>query len=308
MAASSAEIAAQLRARIRSGELAAGARVPSTREIVRRHGVAMATATKVLTALRQEGLVEARPGVGTVVAGATAPVRGTRAGTPTGRTTDGALDRRAIVAVAVAVADAEGLDALSMRRLAAALGVATMSLYHHVADKDDLVLGMLDLALGEIPVPATVPADLRAGLETGARLMWTVFRRHPWAAPAMSLTRPQAIPSGLHYTEWMLGVLDHRGLGHDTAFTAHLTLINYTRGTAVNLEPERVAQAETGLDSEAWMEANENSLRALLDRGDFPRFARMLDVEYDLDLDELFEFGLQALLDGMVPMLERAAT
>ncbi|ODU03923.1 MAG: GntR family transcriptional regulator [Pseudonocardia sp. SCN 72-86] len=305
MATSSAEITAQLRARIRSGELAAGARVPSTREIVRRHGVAMATATKVLTALRQEGLVVARPGVGTVVAGGTLLDKGARTVTSAPRAADGTLDRAAVVAAAVAVADAEGLEALSMRRVAANLGVATMSLYHHVADKDDLVIGMLDAALGEIEVPTSVPHDLRAGLETGARLMWAAFRRHPWAAPAMSLTRPQAIPSGLRYTEWMLGVLDGRGLDHRTAFTAHLTLFNYARGTAVNLEPERTAQAETGLDSDAWMEANVDSLHALLDSGGFPLFARMLEDQYDLDLDELFEFGLQPLLDGLVPRLER---
>jgi len=305
VAASSAEITAELRARIRSGELAAGARVPSTREIVRRHGVAMATATKVLTALRQEGLVVARPGVGTVVAGGPASGRGTRDTVGTPRAIDGTLDRAAVVAAAVAVADAEGLEALSMRRGAATLGVATMSLYHHVTDKDDLVVGMLDEALGEIEVPATVPRDLRSGLEAAARLMWAAFRRHPWAAPAMSLTRPQAIPSGLRYTEWMLGVLDGRGLDRCTAFTAHLTLFNYVRGTAVNLEPERTAQAETGLDSDAWIHANVDSLHALLRRGDYPLFARMLDDEYDLDLDELFEFGLQPLLDGLVPRLER---
>ncbi|GEL26703.1 GntR family transcriptional regulator [Pseudonocardia sulfidoxydans NBRC 16205] len=305
MAASSAGITAQLRARIRSGELPPGARVPSTREIVRRHGVAMATATKVITALRQEGLVVARPGVGTVVAGAAAPAPAPRDTPRPGRGADGTLDRAAVVAAAVAVADTEGFDSLSMRRVAATLGVATMSLYHHVADKDDLVVGMLDAALGEIEIPSTVPRDLRAGLETGARLMWSTFRRHPWAAPAMSLTRPQAIPSGLRYTEWMLGVLDGRGLDHHTAFTAHLTVFNYARGTAVNLEPERTAQAETGLDSDAWMEANVDSLHALLGRGDFPLFTRMLADDYDLDLDALFEFGLQPLLDGLVARLER---
>jgi AcrR family transcriptional regulator/DNA-binding transcriptional regulator YhcF (GntR family) len=321
-ASASERIAATLRERIRSGELPPGARVPSTREIVRRHGVAMATATKVLTTLRREGLVDTRPGVGTVVAGTgvvgtaavgTAAVDTviTGAATPTARppshatrASDGTLDRATLVAAAVAIADAEGLSGLSMRRVAAALGVATMSLYRHVADKDDLVLQMLDSALGEMTVPTTRPRDLRAGLETGARLIWGTFRRHPWVAPAMSLTRPQPIANGLRYTEWLLGILDEHGVDAATAFSTHLMLFNLARGIAINLEPEREAQAETGMDNEEWMDANEGALRAILSPGAHPRFERILESGYDLDLDALFEFGLQCVLDGLVPALE----
>src|SRR3954452_478814 len=117
-APASTRIAAELRRRITTGELAPGARVPSTRAIVQRYGVAMATATKVLTTLRHEGLIRSVPGVGTVVAGESSP-RPVERTARRRSTPDGGLGRAAIVAAAIAVADAEGLAALSMRRVAA---------------------------------------------------------------------------------------------------------------------------------------------------------------------------------------------
>src|SRR3954452_9897811 len=106
-APASARIADQLRRRIASGELAPGARMPSTRALVQRYGVAMATATKVLTTLRREGLIRSVPGVGTVVVGELPPRR--TAGRPPRRRSgvEGVLNLRAIVAAGIAVADAE---------------------------------------------------------------------------------------------------------------------------------------------------------------------------------------------------------
>src|SRR3954466_16103400 len=104
----SARIAAELRRRIAAGELAPGARMPSTRAIVQRYGVAMATATKVLTTLRHEGLIRSVPGVGSVVAGET-PARTVQRPPRRREPVGGALGADAIVAAGVAVADAEGL-------------------------------------------------------------------------------------------------------------------------------------------------------------------------------------------------------
>jgi AcrR family transcriptional regulator len=317
-----ARIAGELRERIDAGELAAGDRVPSAREITRHWGVAIATASRVLATLRELGLVRAVPGVGTVVvapararsgsAGASpaarVPPRPLVVGPPAGHRRAGtdhglAVDR--IVRAAVAIADAEGLAGLSMRRVAAEIGAAPMSLYRHVADKDDLLLRMMDAALREWPWPDDPPPGWRARLEVAGHGLWSVFRRHPWLAPALSLTRPQPIPAGIRFTEWVLAALDGLGLDLPARFDVHLILFNYVRGTAVNLEPEADAEALSGLSAEEWVERQQPALRSILDAGSFPLFARLLDLDYDFDLDALFARGLAQLLDGLAARLRR---
>jgi len=301
-----ARIAAELRARITAGELPAGARMPSTRALVQRYGVAMATATKVLTTLRHEGLIRSVPGVGTVVAGAPPSPPVERSSAPRRRgTPEGGLAAGPIVAAGIAVADTEGLDGLSMRRVATELGVATMSLYRHVRDKDDLLLQMMNAAIGEFRLPEDPPADWRDAVELAARELWATFRRHPWLAPAMSLTRPQVLPNALRYSEWVLTGLHQLGLDPVTTFTAHLTVFAFARGTAMNLELEATAEAAMGQSSDEWMAQAEPHMQALVDTGAFPAFERALSSGFDLDLDQLFEFGLLRLLDGIAALPRR---
>ena len=300
-----ARIAAELRGQIERGELQPGQRVPSTREITGRWGVAMATATKVLAALRQDGLVHPVAGVGTVVSDPAPALTPTRQPAPA-RLSGPGPDRPArtpmapdrIVAAAIHVADTEGLAALSMRRVATELGAAPMSLYRHVADKDDLVLQMMNtvFAGSQLPEP---PDGWRPRLELAARTLWALFRGHPWLASAMSLTRPQVLPAAFPYTEWVLTALDGQGLDLDAMFTAYLTLINYVRGIAVSLEAEAEAEAVTGLSSEEWLETQEPPLDSVLPPGQFPMFERLITTEYDFSLDRIFEFGLRCLLDGL---------
>jgi AcrR family transcriptional regulator len=310
-----AQIAAELRDQIEKGTLAPGDRVPSTREITQRWGVAMATATKALAALRQESLVRPVPGVGTVVA-ERPPSRGrpvalvppaAPASQAAGRRRGAADPRLApdrIVAAAMAVADAEGLAGLSMRRVATEMGVATMSLYRHVADKDDLLLKMMDAAFAECRFPAPPPRGWRARLEFAARTLWAMFRRHPWLAPALSVTRPQLITSGLACAEWVLSALDGYGLDSSTMLTIHITLINYVRGTAVNLELEADAEAASGMNSDEWMDTQGPAMRSIVEAGRFPVFERLTAAEYDFSLENLFEFGLQRLLDGLTAVID----
>jgi DNA-binding transcriptional regulator YhcF (GntR family) len=294
----SARIAAELRRRIVSGELAPGARLPSTRALVQRHGIAMATATKALTTLRHEGLVRSVPGVGTVVVGQRPPAP---AGRPARRRSaaDGILQPAPIVAAGIAVADAEGLAALSMRRVAAELGTAPMSLYRHVRDKDELLLRMMDTAISELELPPP-PSSWHEGLELAARTLWTGFRRHPWLPSALSLTRPQLLPGALAYSDWVLGILAQAGWDPTTTFTTHLTVFAFVRGLAMNLELEAEAEAASGLTDDQWMAAQEQELAALVADGRHPAFAGVLSgMNFDLDLDALFEFGLQRLLAGI---------
>ncbi|WP_055493028.1 TetR/AcrR family transcriptional regulator C-terminal domain-containing protein [Streptomyces sp. TP-A0356] len=289
----SVRIAGEIAERIRAGELRPGERVPSTRQIMGRWGVAMATASKALAMLRQEGLVRAVPGVGTVVA-ESVPGRPRSSGA----SPRASLDRAHVVRTAVAIADAEGLTAVSMRRVAAALGVTTMALYRHVPGRDELTRLMADAVFGSARLPELPAAGWRRRLEAAARLQWRLYRRHPWLAQAISFTRPQATPHAMALGEWVMRALDGLGLDPVTMIHIHVTLAAHVRGIAVNLEAEAEALQQSGVDDEEWMAAHMAAKLATPQGAErFPLLAAV--PERSLDLDSLFEFGLQRLLDGI---------
>ncbi|MFF4386468.1 TetR/AcrR family transcriptional regulator C-terminal domain-containing protein [Streptomyces sp. NPDC001552] len=304
-------IAAAIRRRIADGELAPGDRVPSTRQIAAHWGVALATATKALTTLRLEGLVEARPRIGTVVAGsapvpapAAAPARRRPSPAPD---TEPELTLDRIVRAAIDIADAEGLAGLSMRGVAARLGVAAMSTYRYVPSKEDLILLMADAAFGEESYPAEAPAHWRARIEVGARTLWGLYRKHPWLAQISSLTRPLLLPNLLVHGEWMLAALDGHGLDPTTLFDIHVLLYSHVQGLAVHMEMEANAEAATGQSEDQWMDSRAPVLQELVDSGRFPTFAKVVgsfEDGYDLRLDALFDLGLKTLLDGLTPVVE----
>lgn len=190
-----------------------------------------------------------------------------------------------------------------MRRIATDLGVAAMSLYRHVADKDDLLVRMQDTVLREWPLPSLPPQGWRLRLELAARNMWGAFRRHPWLAGQLVLTRPQPTAGGIAYSEWMLAALDGLGLDEPTRLHTYILLIGFVRGTAINLDFEAGAEADTGLTSDEWMDTQHGRLHAVLSSGAFPHMERIVTAEFDLDLDELFETGLGYLLDGFAQRL-----
>lgn len=290
-------IAAEIRDRITRGDLRPGDRVPSTRQITQKWGVAMATATKVIAVLRDAGVVEARPGAGTVVKAGTEPSQKTAP-----RTTD--LTRDRIVRAAIAVADAEGLGSVSMRRVATDLDVATMSLYRHVPGKDELLEYMADAAFAEQRLPATAPAYWRARVDIAAHLVWSIFRAHPWAAEIVSLTRPQFIPSLLHYAEWVLAALRDLGLGVDDMMHAHIVLFGHVRGTALSLQAEGQAERDTGMTSDEWVENQDSNVEDMFNPENFPMLGYVAEVRFDFNLDHVFEFGLQRILDGLAARFE----
>src|SRR5690606_22806525 len=114
------------------------------------------------------------------------------------------LTRERIVRTAIDIADAEGLSALSMRRVAGEPGVATMSLYRYVPGKDELITLMADEVFGEPELPEVPPPGWRAQLEVAARAQWALYRRHPWLASVLSIIRPQPLPHGMVYGEWIM--------------------------------------------------------------------------------------------------------
>gem|GEM_PF-395543 len=346
-----ARIVAEIRRRIAAGELRAGDRVPSTRQIIREWGVAMATATRVLATLRRESLVRTVPGVGTVVAGAAAGAGGVGAGAggvgagaggvgagagaaagagavgagagavagaaavsaqrairraqrPVSRRRSGEsaqeLTVGRIVRAAVEIADAEGLAALSLRRVAANLDAATMALYRHVAGKDELVQLMAEAAFAEAALPEPPPPGWRARLELIARAQWAIHRRHPWLVQVMSLTRPKPAPEAMAHTEWALRAVDGLGLDPATMLYVHLTTFGYVRGIAVNFELEAAAEQDSGLTDEQWLRSQGSALHSLLASGSYPMMSRLAaQPGFAFDLDAMFEFGLRRVLDGI---------
>ncbi|CAM3860158.1 GntR family transcriptional regulator [Nocardiopsis rhodophaea] len=314
-------IAADIRRRIADGELAPGQRLPSTRRLAAEWGVALATAAKALSSLRHDGTVEAIPRVGTLVArpagraDSPAAARAPRDGVVPGRPVEGdgdggpdrELSRERVVGVAMEIADAEGLSALSMRGVASRLGVAAMTPYRYVNSKDDLMLLMADAAFGEETYPHDAPTGWRPRLEQYARSIWGAHQRHPWLAHINPLRRPEALPHLFSHTEQVLSALENHHLPVVTRVNINVVLYSFVQGLAVHLERQAQAEEATGLSSQEWSVVQTPALEALASANEYPALSRALaelSEGYDLDLDTIFELGLSALLDGFAHMIE----
>ncbi|MEU8250722.1 TetR/AcrR family transcriptional regulator C-terminal domain-containing protein [Nonomuraea sp. NPDC048916] len=292
-------IADEIAGDIRSGRLAEGRPVPSTRRIVRDWGVAMATATKVIGALRAAGLVETIPGSGTIVrrrderaAGTARPATGERA-------RRAGLTQREIVEAAVRIADTDGLPLVTMRRVAVCLGVSTMALYRHVPNRSDLTLRMADSVFAGARLPEIPMAAWRRRLDAAAHLFWTVFSRHPWAAEVFSLSRPQLMPNVLPIAEWSLSTLRAMGLDAHDMLCAHINLFGHVRGMALVRLAETQAEEDTGMSADNWMRLQDGGLRRWAQSAGHPGLGYVVQERFDFDLDTVFEYGLQRMLDGI---------
>ncbi len=250
---------------------------------MREWGVAMATATKALAALKQAGAIEATPRVGAVVAPRRLPSRSA-----------GGLERDRVVRAAMEIADADGLAALSMRAVAARLGVATMALYRHLDAKAELTQLIADTAFAEIEYPEP-PPGWRSHLREAARLQWAAYQRHPWLPRLVSVTRPAVLPGMLAYGRWSLSALDGLDLDPGTRLHVYAAMVNYVRGTAMNIESEASAELDTGMTSKQWSTAR------LPVEG--PLIAQITEPGTELDLESLFAFGLERLLDGLTTVV-----
>jgi AcrR family transcriptional regulator len=235
------------------------------------------------------------------------PRRGTPPRPQRGRR-DSALSRDEIVRTAVALADAEGAEAVNMRRIAKELGVGTMSLYWHVGSKEHLLDLMLDAVEGEDEA-AEPRGHWRDDLAHIARQERASLLRHRWKLDFMA-GRPPFGPNGLVHLERSLASLD--GLGIETRTTLQIltTVVTYVTGSVLNeLREIHVEQEQAGAGlSEDEIAAGMLEWRATLERsGRFPRLLRILDEGIDPDAaetrDERFEFGLSCVLDGIATRL-----
>jgi AcrR family transcriptional regulator len=242
----------------------------------------------------QEGLVEPRIGAGTVVS-ASSPRESPRPAVEPSK-------RMRLLQAAVAIADAEGIEAVSMRRLGAHLGVRPMSLYQSIANKEELLMQMADHAFGEIILPAEGPEGWRAKLEFIARAEWELCRHHLWLPKTVSFTRPLFAPNMMAHTEWTLRALDGLGLSLETRMREALTVHAIALSAANSRAEEENAEDSTGLSLDHWHTTPRVREQRNPDRTRYPLLAAVPRGTAE-DLEELFEYGLARHLDGFATML-----
>ena len=220
------------------------------------------------------------------------------------------LSRDEIVAAAIKVADAEGSDAISMRRIARELNAGAMSLYWHVASKDELLDLMLDAVEGEQQFPAAT-GDWRTDLRALAVAQRSTLHRHQWLMEFIG-GRPPLGPNTLRNLERSLALTDKLGLDTETAMNVLGTLATYVMGAVLREFRERGVEQRDQEQLGHLSEAERNAflaehLERLRATGRFPRFLRIFDEGVDPDApqtrDERFEFGLECLLDGIAARL-----
>jgi AcrR family transcriptional regulator len=212
------------------------------------------------------------------------------------------LNRNQVFRTAITIADREGLDAVSMRRLAAELGVGPMSLYRHVANKDELVTQMADEAFGELELPDPGPEGWRAKLELISHQQWALCRQHLWLPRAVSFTRPLLVPTMMAHTEWTLRALDGLGLPVAIRMREALALNALIVAVALSMASEVEAEQETGVTLDQWRLTQRERAAELLNSGRFPLLA-IVPEEGVPDPDELFEYSLARHLDGFATLL-----
>jgi AcrR family transcriptional regulator len=212
--------------------------------------------------------------------------------------------RAEITATAIGLADAEGIDAVSMRKVAAKLGAGTGTLYRYVARKDDLIDLMVDAVEGEDGGPGPLTGDWRQDLRAFAQRARAIMHRHPWVA-ALAAGRPTLGPNGLCLAEHTLHAIADLGLTIDEMLVSVETLQAFVRGYTLGELAEQEAIRRSGLDREQWMDAHSPYLQTIIDGGLHPLVARVvLDAEGPHADDERnFELGLDRILDGLAANL-----
>jgi AcrR family transcriptional regulator len=225
-----------------------------------------------------------------------------------------AYSREQIVETALAIADAEGFEALSMRRIAAELGAGTMTLYHYVRTKDELMALMGDRIMGELLIPEDeLPDGWREGLAEIARRTRRIFSRHPWISDHLGDGGDEgAGPNMLRHVEQSLAVAS--GTGLDLAGQLEVTALvdDYVFGYVVRSRdvPAFGEEGAAGGRLDAVLAYMESQLQTgefphiAAIAGDDPRagFGRVAQLGAD---EQRFERGLQILLDGIELYVER---
>ncbi|MFB4295484.1 TetR/AcrR family transcriptional regulator [Actinomadura sp. NTSP31] len=222
------------------------------------------------------------------------------------------LTAERIVRTAIAVADADGLDALSMRRIADELGVAPMSIYTYVPGKAELIDVMLDRAFAELTPADGVPGGWRAKLEHIARDNWDLYHRHPWLLHVAAV-RPPMGPAVFGKYEFELRAVDGIGLTDLEMDSVVALVTGFAESSARVSVNAAEAERRSGMTDAQWWEALV-PLLARIDTGgrDYPLSARVGEVagrEHNAAVGpaHAFEFGLARILDGIQTLVDARA-
>lgn len=213
-----------------------------------------------------------------------------------------------IAAAAIEIADSEGLEAVSMRRVAQGVGAGTMTLYHYVANKDELVTLMLDTVMGEMLVPdEELPRGWRPAITRIAIATRESLRRHRWMLDLLDEPRPG--PNKLRHFEQSLQAMSVAGLEPKAKLEAIVLIDEYVFGFAI-----REAQ-EPDAHGPGWPPGVREFFRRELDSGEFPCVRELLSDDLDAGVavvrelfreEGRFERGLERLLDGIEAGFEKS--
>ncbi len=217
----------------------------------------------------------------------------------------------AVVDSAIELADEEGMEALSMRRIAERLGLKPMSVYTYVPGKAELIDLMVDRVVGEQPLPE-LRGPLRARLEQVARMTWNEYLRHPWLL-SIDTSRPPLGPNVSDRWEWSLRAIEGLGLS-DLDMDQVITLVvGFVSAPArAYVDAERLHRSTTETDEE-WWERNAPILEEIMDPTRYPisgRVGRAAGEEYGApaDPERAFHFGLARVIDGIEAYVASRAT
>lgn len=215
--------------------------------------------------------------------------------------------REQIAAAALRIADEEGFEAVSMRRIASDLGAGTMTLYHYVRTKDDLIALMDDAIMAEMLVPdEDLPEDWRGALARIAHATRATLGRHPWVLHSLQEASPG--PNAMRHFEQSLAAVAGTPLGMDGKFALLGIVDDYVFGHALRSREVR-ARADT---AEADVEAARAFARSQLETGQFPHTAALAarwedagstPLTTEEGYETLFDRGLEMLLDGAAARL-----
>jgi AcrR family transcriptional regulator len=213
-----------------------------------------------------------------------------------------ALSRQQIVEAAITIADREGLDALTMRRVAQQLGAGTMSLYWHVRNKDELIELMRDQVAGEHTLQPS--GDWRSDLARFARDTRAMFLRHPWLA-SVAFGTPPLGPNSLRQDELTMAAMSSLGVDLQTQGAIGATVYFFVFGFVLRELAQDQLQQRTGVTIQQWRAEVGPYIQQQLATGRYPNLQRAYTSGGDLDNDAAFEFILTFILDAVAAQLPK---